>query len=487
MDHRRKDARDNTDRILEVASSLLRQDPEASVDEIARAAQVSRATVYRHFGSREELIAGMRRRNARPEASEHSQSIRPAGELSSPASLALDVTEVLNKVPPHLLGDQIVAEAQRLAGVRSVAVYLVDIDGTRLRRLSGSQEFPEELGLPLAVGPEIPRECLPLLQEQLKQELPGTVMAPMMLRGRALGVLLAVDAPEEDLNELARQAAVCIELADSYTDVFDATRRRKDISAASEIQQNLLPPRIARVSGGLLAGNVLPGYDIGGDWFDYVDNPDGVWIAVSDAAGKGTAAAAIGAVTLGAFRAKRRRRAPLDEILRYMDETVRDLPYPDALSNVILARWHGPTAIFLWVSCGKGVPYLISSDRTVTALPGETYESLGRGLPAGERDITAHRHRLEESDSIVLVSDGVLERRRRDGGELGVQVIIDAVAEVDQLTAPSILRMLERKIVEASDDRLEDDATIVVFAAVGDSVGAEMSDAPRPTLGETGA
>ena len=68
---------------------------------------------------------------------------------------------MLNKVPPHLLGDQIVAEAQRLVGVSSVALYLVDIDGTMLLRLAGSKEFPPELDVPLAVGPEIPREGLP--------------------------------------------------------------------------------------------------------------------------------------------------------------------------------------------------------------------------------------------------------------------------------------------------------------------------------------
>jgi serine phosphatase RsbU (regulator of sigma subunit) len=466
---KRRDARDNRERILDVATTLLRQDPDATIDEIAHASAVSRPTVYRHFGSRDALAAAVRTFVARIESTDASQSLQPAGELSSPTPVTLDVTEVLNKVPPHLLGDQIVAEAQRLAGVRSVALYLVDIDGTRLRRLSGSQEFPEELGIPLAVGPEIPREGLMALQEQLKRELPGSVMAPMLLRGRALGVLLAVDAPEDPLLELARQAAACIALADSYTDVFDATRRRKDISAASEIQQNLLPPRIARVSGGMLAGNVLPGYDVGGDWFDYVENPDGSWIAVSDAAGKGTTAAATGAVTLGAFRAKRRRQAPLDETIQYMDQTVRDLPYRDAVANVIVARWHGPTATFLWVGCGTGVPYLITADRRVEPLPGDTYDSLGRGLPATERDLKAHSHQLAADESIVMVSDGVLERRHRDGGQLGMEVIADAVSDVDQLSAPAIVRALERRIIAASEDQLEDDATIVTFTPIAAS------------------
>ena len=57
---------------------------------------------------------------------------------------------------------------------------------------------------------------------------------------------------------------------------------------------------------------MLPGYEIGGDWFDYVENRDGAWIGVADSRGKGTTAAALGAVALGAFRAKRRVDAPLE-------------------------------------------------------------------------------------------------------------------------------------------------------------------------------
>ncbi len=189
----------------------------------------------------------------------------------------------------------------------------------------------------------------------------------MFLRGRAIGVLIAPDAPEAPLLERARQSAAALGLAECYTDVLDATRRRKDITAASEVQQTLLPPRIARISGGLLAGNVLPGYEFGGDWFDYVENPDGAWIAVADSVGSGTTAAAIGAVIFGAFRAKRRRQATLGETVRYMESTLLELKAPDVHSNAIVARWHGPTGSFFWIACGDQQPLLVGADGTVPA------------------------------------------------------------------------------------------------------------------------
>ncbi|GAA1827516.1 helix-turn-helix domain-containing protein [Actinomadura chokoriensis] len=56
----RSDVRRNRRALLEAAAEALAQNPGASMMEVARAAQLTRATVYRHFSSRGELIEAMR-------------------------------------------------------------------------------------------------------------------------------------------------------------------------------------------------------------------------------------------------------------------------------------------------------------------------------------------------------------------------------------------------------------------------------------------
>jgi AcrR family transcriptional regulator len=54
---RRADAARNHERILSAARAVFVEDgPEASLDEVARRAGVGNATLYRHFGDREDLI-----------------------------------------------------------------------------------------------------------------------------------------------------------------------------------------------------------------------------------------------------------------------------------------------------------------------------------------------------------------------------------------------------------------------------------------------
>lgn len=56
---RRSHARSNHARILVAAREELSRDPDASLDEIARAAGVVRRTLYGHFASRQALIAAL--------------------------------------------------------------------------------------------------------------------------------------------------------------------------------------------------------------------------------------------------------------------------------------------------------------------------------------------------------------------------------------------------------------------------------------------
>ena len=334
----RSDAALNRAKIIDAARRLLADGGDASMRSIADAAGLGRGTVHRHFQTREELMDAVRRQARDDADSDEEDYLRPPGELANVSTTPLSVADVLNKVAPFQLGEQIIAEAQRLPGVSSAALYVVDLDGASMQRLAGAATFPAQITVPLAVGPEIPREGVAAIRAVFEELLPGATVAPLQLRSRAIGVLLAVGTASDQLRDLASEAAIALSIAPAYTDHIDTVRRTRPTSPAAEIQQNLLPPRIARVGGATLAGNVLPGYEIGGDWFDYTENPQGTWLGIADSAGSGPSAAAIGAVTLGAFRSIRReldrpRRKPARDAHRSCWSSLTDTRPPRPRSD----------------------------------------------------------------------------------------------------------------------------------------------------------
>src|SRR5947199_5876354 len=142
---RRADAAENRERILDAAAAL-RGHRRLTMLEIAAAAGVGRSTVYRHFPNQAAIRRALGEREAAradrvPTGRLAGLPFRAPGRLGRDR-LALDVTHVLDEVPPHLIPDQLVAEARRAGGV-PVALYVVDIDGSQLVRLAGTEAFPD--------------------------------------------------------------------------------------------------------------------------------------------------------------------------------------------------------------------------------------------------------------------------------------------------------------------------------------------------------
>jgi serine phosphatase RsbU (regulator of sigma subunit) len=468
---RRSDAALNRTKLVEAARYLLAEKPDATMIEIAAEAGVGRGTAYRHFPSRNDLVDAVRRQERDDAEANELEFVRPPGELAHTAPTPLSITEVLNKVPPFQLGDQVVAEAQRLAGVTAAAVYLCDLDGTTLQRMAGGGGFPDRLPVPLAVGPEIPREGVEALRASIQEVLPGIAVAPMYLRGRAMGVLVAAGARDDALRDLAAEAAAAIGLADQYTDAIAAVRRTRPTTAAAEIQQNLLPPRILRIAGALIAGNVLPGYDIGGDWFDYAENRDCAWIGIADTEGEGPAAAGLGAVLLGAFRAARHETSDPGAVVWAMHDVLREVSRGKATAHVTIATWNGATSTICWVTCGEHAPILVTAEGDLEVLGDGVLPLLGkRGLPA---EPTVQERRMADGERLLLVSDAIIHRPTVDGEMLGLPGIREAVAKAPLASAAGTLRAVEDAVREAVQDPLSDDATVVVLV-------------PNPVIAEVG-
>src|SRR5829696_4134367 len=410
----RADAVASRERILGAARALV-GDRQVSMIEIAAAANVGRSTLYRHFPTRQALEDALEERAAATPtdaAGTRGQiatlPYQSPGQLGRDRPLALEVTHVLDEVPPHLVPDQLVAEARRAGGV-AVALYVIDIDGSQLLRLAGSEEFPERLEDPPALGPEIVPEGLPDLYTRLQDRLPGCVVEPLWLRGRVSGLLLCMGTPVASMSDIAKQGAAALELANDHTDYIEGARRRKPTTPAAEIQQNLFPPRIARIAGAQLAGALLPSYEVGGDWFDFVENRDGAWLAIADAYDTGPTAAGLGAAALGALRAARRSNHDLAGAVSVMHQTVRRLGNPEFFVTALIARWHAATATFSWVNCGHPPTFLVATDNTLSELTGTEHDPLGVG--DDEREFRTNERQLLSGERLIFVTDGVISRR----------------------------------------------------------------------------
>jgi AcrR family transcriptional regulator len=107
---RRADAQRNRDRLLAAAEAALNaHGASASLDEIARAAGVGNATLYRHFPTRAELIEAVYDRRIR-------QLCAAAGELAEVREPARALREWLRALVAHITDSRALADEFTAAG-----------------------------------------------------------------------------------------------------------------------------------------------------------------------------------------------------------------------------------------------------------------------------------------------------------------------------------------------------------------------------------
>jgi hypothetical protein len=374
---------------------------------------------------------------------------------------AIDYAYEIAAVLPARLPERLVELAEQ-ATEGPVGLYVVDIEGFRLVSLAGAAGLPAELEIFSGLGPELGPVGIAEVREAVERIMPGAVVAPLWVRCRATAVLLAAQDPHGTLPALAEAVGPSFELAAGYTDVVDRARRVRRTSAAAEVQQDLLAPRMAPITGGEVAGSLLPAYDVGGDWFDHAENPEGAWLAVADAMGKGPRAAAVSALALAALRGARRSGDGLEDCCQSVHDVIEGLGREVSLFlTAVVATWDATSSTLSWVCCGHPAPVLITADGDVEELEGD------RTFPLG-LDLVSHRHfvrnqrTLASGDRVVLYSDGITERRTADG-RFGLEGLVAALRGAAEGSAAATVIALERAVLSASDDPITDDATQLVL------------------------
>ena len=374
--------------------------------------------------------------------------------------MASDPLELLEEPTLARVAQRIVDEAQATAGAPA-ALYVGDLDGRSLRRVTGDDGLPDQLESTQLIGPEIPASHAAALALAMPQ---GATVLPLTLRGRALSVLVFSGPPTGDVGALVARSAAALELAERYTDLLASARRHRACSAAAELQQDLMPPRIARLEGADIACSILPAYDVGGDWIDHCAMAGGGWLGVADAVGKGPQASAISAIALGAYRATRRGGGDLADAAQSIHAALLALDVPDIFMSAVLASWDGPSSTLTWLRCGHPAPMVWHPGRGLRELEGGDGPVLG--LERLDPPSQAASATIAPDELVVLVSDGVLERTDPGGEPFGEDGLRLALAGMHAPSAIAAASAVLQGVATTYDGPLRDDASVVVLAPV---------------------
>ena len=189
----------------------------------------------------------------------------------------------------------------------------------------------------------------------------------LYLDSREKGTLLAAPTTAA-LETLANEAAVAIENAKLYRTALEKVKLEQEMQTAAEIQQALLPGN--RRTGAFFdcAAEMMPCRSIGGDFFDYIDLPDGGFgFALGDVAGKGPPAALLGAMLQGSLAAQAFISAGPAATMAAVNTALVRRGIQGRFVTLFYAILY-PDGRLTYCNAGHNAPMLVTSDSSVQRL-----------------------------------------------------------------------------------------------------------------------
>lgn len=203
---------------------------------------------------------------------------------------------------------------------------------------------------------------------------------------------------------------------------LEKARIDRELRTAAEVQRALLARsrHVTRFSE--TVGDSVPSRAICGDFFAFVDLPDGdAGILLGDVAGKGPAAALLAAMVQGMFETEAPAgggpAATVRRINRRLAERNLESRYATMTYGVLSLD-----GTFVYTNAGHNPPALVSGSAVRRLEVGGPMVGLFEHASFEEE-----RLRLFEGDTLVLYTDGVTEARNRADAEYGEERLIDCV------------------------------------------------------------
>ncbi|KAB2340191.1 PP2C family protein-serine/threonine phosphatase [Actinomadura rudentiformis] len=370
----------------------------------------------------------------------------------------------------------LVTRYARQAGLDEVLIYLTDVQQTVLRLLtgrggSGGEGADSEIA-ELKIDATLAGRAFQDVRMLSKNDPDGRVeywWVPLLDGTERLGVLRvrAIGTGAEDeitgrMRHLASLVALILVSCRPYSDSYARLVRTRPMNVAAETQWNLMPPLTFASPSVVIGAALEPAYEVGGDVFDYAIAGDTVHLAIFDAMGHDVAAGLAGNLAMSACRNQRRQGMGLADNSEGIERLLlREFGEDTRFVTAVMADLDTTTGLLTWINRGHHPPVVIRGGRWSTKLPCPPAHPMGLDLG---RPVTVCTEQLEPGDRVLLYTDGITEARNRQGQEFGLQRFIDFVIRHNAagLPVPETLRRLIRAVLAYHDDKLQDDATVLL-------------------------
>ena len=279
------------------------------------------------------------------------------------------------------------------------------------------------------------------------EDLNSQILLPVSVKDNLSGVLsLSAKRSEEPftptdlrlLKSVAAQTGLALEnsrLTEAIaTEAAQKERLNRELEIAREVQERLFPQEFPKVQGLEYYGHCRPALGVGGDYYDFIELPDGKFgFAIGDVSGKGIGASLMMASLQASLRGQAIHSGDdLSGLMSNVNRLVYEASTTNRYATFFYAQYEAATRKLAYVNAGHNPPYLLREGSNEPVLLTEGGPVIGMLPPM----LVSHSQgdlELVPGDLIVGFTDGISEAMNPAEEEWGEEALLDELKTLRDL------------------------------------------------------
>lgn len=262
------------------------------------------------------------------------------------------------------------------------------------------------------------------------------------------------------LTTLASVASIRVENARLLDERFERERMERELELATEIQQRFQPSAPPVMDEYEFQGISFSCYEIGGDYYDFIQKSDGkMLIALGDVSGKGTAAALLMSSLHAAIHAQVTAKTSLYQTIKSVNEYLSENTPTNRFVTLFAAELDPKTGIINYINAGHNPPLFGRADGRVEQLASGGFP-LGI-MPMAEYEVG--QIEIGVGESLIIYSDGVSEAVNLKDEEFGMERLTSVISKNIKASASGMRDKIEFALSSFTQTApANDDITLVI-------------------------
>src|SRR5438105_877593 len=284
--------------------------------------------------------------------------------------------------------------------------------------------------------------------------------------------------PHNQLGEMAQSFDRMTEsIATLLTNVAEKERLQSEIAIAASIQRNLLPKEGPQLRGVSFSAHFEPTASIGGDYYDVFNlDKSHLAVAIGDVSGHGLSTGLVMAMVKAAITTLVEEGADEVSLFQRLNELVYRSTERRAFMTLAFTIFDLDRGTIRHTNPGHLYPDLLRNGERPRAIE---LPSLPLGVRAEIQTRTVEAD-LEEGDTIVYLSDGIVEAQSEQGDPFGFDHLEELLAQSTDTSPNAIRDAILSAVAQHSGSRpADDDRTVMVLRF--DQFRSALSAAPELT------